>query len=173
MIYRLSILSVIILSACTSNVRFSSDNNQNQKIVKSKKSNSQELNYNYKIDNNSLQSSLVEYSKDWLGVPYQYGGTTNNGIDCSAFVKNVYKNVGYELPRTAEEQFDFTKKVSRKLAKEGDLVFFKRRAKIFHVGIYLGNNQLIHASTSKGVIIQDLDDNWIKSNLYAFGRIPL
>lgn len=171
MIYKITILSLIVLSACTSNVRFASNKPQSKSTAKHK--NSDKINYNYKVENQSLQSSIVEYSKDWLGVPYQYGGTTNNGIDCSAFVKNVFKNIGFELPRTAEEQYDFTKKINRNLAKEGDLIFFKRRQKIFHVGIYLGNNQLIHASTSKGVIIQDLDDNWIKSNLYAFGRITL
>lgn len=171
MIYKLTILSVLVLSACTSNIRFASNKTQSKPTAKYK--NTDKINYNYNIDNQSLQSSIVEYSKDWLGVPYQYGGTTNDGIDCSAFVKNVYKNIGYDLPRTAEEQFDFTKKINRNLAQEGDLVFFKRREKIFHVGIYLGNNQLIHASTSKGVIIQNLDDNWIKSNLYAFGRISL
>lgn len=167
------------LSGCSLSVRYSSE--VNKKIIDKRFSNkgikSDEVinetfyNYEYKFDNQSLGNQLVEYSKNWLGVPYMYGGTSTDGIDCSAFVKNVFNHIGYDLPRTAAQQYDFTKKIDRNQVKEGDLIFFRRRDKIFHVGIYIGNNKIIHASTSKGVVIQDLNNNWIKSNLFAFGRI--
>jgi len=177
------LITSFILFSCTSNVRFTSKNKNNsitkslkkiedKVILKSnstKKNNNIDMNFN--IQNDEVGNLIVEYSKNWLGVPYKYGGINEDGIDCSAFVMKVYGSFGYSLPRTAEQQFDFTTKISRELLEEGDLVFFKRRDKIFHVGIYIGQNQLIHASTSKGVIIQSLDDKWVKSNLYSFGRI--
>lgn len=175
------LLFVLTLSGCSLSVRYSSEVNKkiiDKKVSKSgSKINSNEVinetyyNYDYKYDNQTLQSQLVEYSKNWIGVPYRYGGIDTDGVDCSGFVKNVYNYIGYDLPRTASQQYDFTKKIERSQLKEGDLIFFRRRDKIFHVGIYIGENKLIHASTTKGVVIQDLSDNWIKSNLFAFGRI--
>lgn len=174
------ILAILIISiylfSCSSKVRFTSSNNKTNLNTKSKsftKSEKKDFHYNNRNDNINygFGNQIVEHSKNWLGVPYKYGGINEDGIDCSAFVMKVYRNFGFEIPRTAEQQFDFTKKVSRETLQQGDLIFFKRRDKIFHVGIYIGQNQIIHASTSRGVIIQSLDDNWIKSNLHSFGRI--
>lgn len=163
----------IYLVSCSSSVRYSSkvNNSRETKVEKVTTNTSSELGIHREIENQSLGSQIVEYSKNWLGVPYKFGGTNEDGIDCSAFVMKVFKPFGYDLPRTASQQFDFTHIVSQELIKQGDLIFFKRRDKIFHVGIYVGDNQFIHSSTSKGVIIQSLDDNWAKSNLFAFGRI--
>lgn len=114
--------------------------------------------------------------KTFIGVPYKLGGSTLRGIDCSAFVKKIYEIFNVNLPRTAREQlrFLFSKKVENKdELKEGDLVFFKtRRHNSFHVGIYIGNNQFIHASSRNGEVkIDSLDTPYFKQRFIAGARV--
>ena len=108
----------------------------------------------------------------YLETPYKYGGNTDKGIDCSAFTKQVYeKSVSVELPRTAREQFNTGEKVSKDELKFGDLVFFNTRKtnNPGHVGIYLGDNQFVHASKTYGVTVSSLDANYYKKR-YAGAR---
>ena len=102
---------------------------------------------------------FVRVVKTFLGVPYRLGGSTLKGLDCSAFVKKIYEIFNIHLPRTVREQFSFGKKVDKDELKEGDLVFFKtRRANNAHVGIYIGNNEFVHASyRNKEVRVDSLD----------------
>lgn len=102
---------------------------------------------------------LVKVVKTFLGVPYRLGGSTLKGIDCSAFVKKIYQIFSVDLPRTAREQLHFGKGVEKKELEEGDLVFFRtRRAHGTHVGIYIGNNEFVHASSrKKEVKVDNLD----------------
>lgn len=102
---------------------------------------------------------FVRVVKTFLGVPYKLGGSTLKGIDCSAFVKKIFGIFNIELPRTVREQLRFGKKVERDELEEGDLVFFKtHRANGLHVGIYIGDNQFIHASyRSKEVRVDTLE----------------
>ena len=96
------------------------------------------------------RSLFVRVVKTFLGVPYRLGGATLKGIDCSAFVKRIYEIFNTQLPRTTWEQFRIGKKVGKGDLEEGDLVFFKvptRRANNRHVGIYIGNNEFVHASS--------------------------
>ncbi len=114
--------------------------------------------------------------KTFIGVPYKLGGSTLRGIDCSAFVKKIYEIFNVNLPRTAREQlrFLFSKKVENKdELKEGDLVFFKTsRHNSFHVGIYIGNNQFIHASSrNREVKIDSLDTPYFKQRFIAGARV--
>ena len=97
--------------------------------------------------------------KTFLGVPYRLGGSTLKGIDCSAFVKKIYEIFNIHLPRTAREQFRFGKKVDKGQLEEGDLVFFRtRRGESTHVGIYIGNNEFVHASSQcKEIKIDNLE----------------
>jgi peptidoglycan endopeptidase LytE len=90
---------------------------------------------------------LVRVAKAFLGVPYRLGGSTLKGIDCSALVKKVYEIFDVHLPRTAREQFKVGKKIEKDQLEEGDLVFFRRRGDRAHVGIYVGDNQFVHASS--------------------------
>lgn len=107
------------------------------------------------------RSFLVRIVKTFLGVPYRLGGSTLKGIDCSAFVKKIYEVFNVHLPRTTWEQIRFGKRVGKNELEEGDLVFFKvptRRASNRHVGIYIGNNEFVHASSrNKEVRIDNLD----------------
>jgi peptidoglycan DL-endopeptidase LytE len=104
---------------------------------------------------------FIRVVRTFLGVPYRLGGSTLRGIDCSAFVKKIYEIFNIELPRTTWEQFRIGKRVGKEELEEGDLVFFKvptRRASNRHVGIYIGNNEFIHASSrKKEVRVDNLD----------------
>lgn len=111
-----------------------------------------------KWNNPEERNLFVRVVKTFLGVPYKLGGSTLKGIDCSAFVKKIYEIFKVELPRTTREQFSVGRKVEKDQLEEGDLVFFKRRGNNTHVGIYIGDNQFIHASShNREVKIDHLD----------------
>ncbi len=101
---------------------------------------------------------FVRVVKGFLGAPYRFGGSSIRGLDCSAFVKKIYQFFGINLPRTAREQSYVGKRVLRNELEEGDLVFFNTRRPVGHVGIYVGNNEFIHASfRNKEVRIDSLE----------------
>ena len=107
----------------------------------------------------------------WFGTRYRFGGTTKNGIDCSAFVQVLFSShykIG--MPRTAHEQYDATIRISREELQEGDLIFFNTRGGVSHVGIYLQNNKFVHASTSEGVTITNMDDSYWGKRIIGYGR---
>lgn len=92
---------------------------------------------------------VVKVAKGFLGAPYRFGGSTIQGLDCSAFVRKIYEFFDVNLPRTAREQARVGMKVAKGDLTEGDLVFFNTRRAFGHVGIYIGNNQFVHASSGK------------------------
>ncbi len=101
---------------------------------------------------------LVKVATGFLGAPYRLGGSSVKGIDCSGFVKKIYEFFNIDLPRTAFEQSHVGMRVERSELAEGDLLFFKTRKAVGHVGIYIGNNQFVHASSrKKGVRVDDLN----------------
>lgn len=106
-----------------------------------------------------IKERLILFAKKLLHLPYSFGGSGALGIDCSSFVQKVYSTVGINLPRSAREQFRIGEEVKKDDLAKGDLVFFRTYASFpSHVGIYLGNNLFIHASTlSKKVTIDTLD----------------
>lgn len=117
---------------------------------------------------------LLDFIEEWYGVPYKFGGTTKNGIDCSAFVQELYGEVyNMDVVRTSREQFEASKYVKNyEDLKVGDLVFFKIRTRaISHVGVYLGEGKFIHASRSKGVVVSDLDHVYWKRYYVGGGRM--
>lgn len=106
------------------------------------------------------RSLVVKVAKGFLGAPYRLGGSSVRGLDCSAFVKKIYELFDVNLPRTAREQAMVGVKIPRDQLKEGDLVFFNTRRAFGHVGIYIGNNEFVHASSgrrSRQVTIDSLD----------------
>ena len=120
-----------------------------------------------------IQKDLKKELNQWLGAPYKYGGNSKKGVDCSGFVCAVYLEV-YEtkLPRTSKEMYIFSEHIKLKDLREGDLVFFNYTGKgVSHVGIYLENNKFIHASTTKGVIVGDLNNEFTKKKIVGAGRI--
>jgi len=103
---------------------------------------------------------LVKVAKSFMGAPYQYGGNTVRGLDCSAYVKKIYEIFDVQLPRSAREQYNAGPRVSRDQLAVGDLVFFrtKRYAKYpTHVGIYIGEGNFIHSSSGHGRIGVKID----------------
>ena len=120
------------------------------------------------IQNVNLYTGIDE----WLGTRYRLGGASKSGIDCSALIQILYvTQYGISLPRTAREQYDATERISRTNLKEGDLVFFNTQGGVSHVGIYLQNNKFVHASTSGGVMISDIFDEYWAKKFVGVGRL--
>ncbi|MDQ2751751.1 MAG: NlpC/P60 family protein [Bacteroidota bacterium] len=117
--------------------------------------------------------SLLQDIEHWWGTRYCMGGSTESCIDCSAFTQivlhDVYKT---EIPRTARAQYDKSSRIELPELKEGDLLFFQTVGiDISHVGVYLTNNKFVHAATSGGVMISDLNDNYWSSRYKGAGRV--
>ena len=107
---------------------------------------------------------IVNTAKRFIGVPYVWGGTTTSGFDCSGFIMNIYGRHGLNIKRLADEQYYGGKKLSKSELTAGDLVFFSTYAPgVSHVGIYIGDNKFIHASSSRGVTIDSLDSEYFKN----------
>ncbi len=107
-----------------------------------------------------------------MGIPYCWGGIGDDCMDCSGFVQRVYDNVGITLPRTAAEQFNAGKYIAPSDTKAGDLIFFSFTGSgISHVGICAGNNEVIHASSSRGVIRQPMADSYLSLGYVGVRRV--
>lgn len=108
--------------------------------------------------------ALIKTARKYIGVKYVYGGADPKGFDCSGYIMYIFKSQGSKVPRGADDQYDIGRRVEgmKRLVK-GDLVFFSDdRREISHVGLYLGNGSFIHASTSKGVRIDSLSNEYWK-----------
>lgn len=112
-------------------------------------------------------TTLVSTAKGWIGAPYEWGGTSKSGVDCSGLVQSVLRAQGVSAPRTAAAQSKWTERISKSEAKAGDLVFGTSGG-VHHVGIYLGNNQMIDAPTEG----ESVGVHHLYSDMTLFGRIP-
>ncbi len=118
------------------------------------------------------QQLFVRVVRGFLGAPYRLGGSSVRGLDCSAFVKKIYEFFNISLPRTAREQSQVGLAVSREDLIPGDLVFFNTRRPFGHVGIYIGNNEFIHASSrEKRVTINSLDSAYFNKRFIKAIRV--
>lgn len=119
--------------------------------------------------------ALYRECASWLGVPYKSGGTTRKGADCSGFVQSVYKTVYNK--KLSRESIDMLRvdcnRISKHRLREGDLVFFHtgKKRKPNHVGIYLKDGKFVHASSSKGVMVSNLNEDYFKSTWHTAGRV--
>ncbi|QST01311.1 C40 family peptidase [Pontibacillus sp. ALD_SL1] len=106
------------------------------------------------------QDDLLSVAKNHMGVPYVFGGQSPSGFDCSGYTQYVFNKVGISIPRTTGSQATVGQAVSKSNMKPGDLVFFENtyKAGISHVGIYVGNNKFISATSSKGIDIVSLSN---------------
>jgi lipoprotein Spr len=197
--YLIAIISVFSMQSCVSNyvvskpTKFKSYSNLNKLNSKNLNAANKSVNGSYNANFANAQKSeiaaaisdainheqtidtILNEATTYLGTPYRYGGTTRSGIDCSAFVLNVFgESIGMELPRVASDQSELGEKVEVENLEKGDLIFFSHGWGISHVGIVQeitgdGEIMFIHAATSKGVMISSLNDSYWGSR-YRFAK---
>jgi cell wall-associated NlpC family hydrolase len=121
----------------------------------------------------SIKDRLLRVARGMLAVPYRFGGTTLWGLDCSGFVQKTFAFLNLDLPRTAREQYREGLKVAKSDLSPGDLVFFRTYAKYAsHVGIYLGDNRFVHASSrDRKVTIDSLDEPYYMKHYLGAKRL--
>jgi lipoprotein Spr/probable lipoprotein NlpC len=152
--------------------------NKKNGINQIKSSSDKEIRIKYaeKLNTNELSiknTKLYSFIDDWYGTPYKYGGIDKNGIDCSGFVFKLFEQVySIKSPRTTTELYEVSNEIKKKDLKEGDLIFFKIDSKkVSHVGIFLMNNKFVHASSKKGIMISDLNEEFFVKCFYKGGRL--
>jgi len=119
-----------------------------------------------------MLQSVLGNARRFMGTPYSMGATGNGAFDCSGFVMRVFQMQGIRLPRTADVQFGVGTRVARGQEQPGDLVFFETYLPgPSHVGIYVGNGNFIHASSSRGVTVSGLGDSYYRSRYLGAKRI--
>ena len=116
---------------------------------------------------------LLSMARQYVGVPYVWAGRSPSGFDCSGFIYYVFDQLGYGLPRMADGQFEVGIPVSRNSLEPGDLVFFETyEPGPSHVGIYIGNDQFIHASSGAGhVTVTPLNKTYYRDRYLGARRI--
>ena len=119
-----------------------------------------------------LQRQLMSHYDHWKRAPYKLGGISKRGIDCSGFVHITYRDVFHrKIPRSTQLQGMAGHSVSRKNLRLGDLVFFRTGRRQRHVGIYIGNNRFMHASTSRGVMLSTLNSPYWSKHYWKAKRL--
>ncbi|PSH21847.1 bifunctional murein DD-endopeptidase/murein LD-carboxypeptidase [Yersinia pseudotuberculosis] len=169
-----AVAAAVMLSACSSPQASNVNNTQTEMRAVNDKDGlllqASQDEFEAMVRNVDVKSKILEQYAGWKGVRYRLGGSSKRGIDCSAFVQTTFREqFGMDLPRSTSQQQDIGKKVQRTKLRPGDLVLFRAGSTGRHVGIYLGNDKFVHASTSAGVTISNLnDDYWNKR--YRDGR---
>ncbi|MFT5142610.1 MAG: hypothetical protein ACI80V_000318 [Rhodothermales bacterium] len=124
-----------------------------------------------RLDTPTLRALESEIAT-WMGAPYKWGGENRNGVDCSAFVQNVLSDaLNVSIPRTTTLQKSIGTRVTPAALEVGDLVFFYTPKKTNHVGLYLGDGDFAHASTSRGVMLSNLSESYWKK-AFTIARRP-
>lgn len=119
-------------------------------------------------------TALLREADSWIGTRYLYGGNDRDGVDCSGFVVQVFNNaLSIKLPRTSLTLQQYCTPIEREQLQPGDLVFFGVRGggTVGHVGIYVGDGLMVHSSSSKGVVVSSLENNYYKVNYLGSGRV--
>lgn len=117
---------------------------------------------------------LISEANRHIGEPYRYGGTNSHGWDCSGFVRAIYnRSLSLQLPRSSEEMHDLGVEIPLSKGRAGDLVFFNINSKKpSHVGIYIGGRNFVHVSTSLGVIVSSLEEDYYRKHFLGLRRLP-
>ncbi|MEC0333027.1 C40 family peptidase [Paenibacillus macerans] len=119
------------------------------------------------------ETSLSNIVNSVYGTPYKYGGTSTAGFDCSGFTRYVFEQMGVTLPRVSTAQYKVGTPVSKSELQAGDLVFFNTLGggKVSHVGIYVGDGEFAHASSSKGIRIDKLSSSYYQNRFVGAKRV--
>ena len=121
---------------------------------------------------NAVIDALYEQYKKWYGTPYCYGGTTTQGVDCSALVQTVYFDAfGLHVPRTTKRQAKTGSFVTKKALREGDLVLFKTGWNTRHSGIYIEGGNFLHTSSKHGVTVSNLHNPYWRNVYWQARRV--
>ncbi len=162
-----AVLSLLVFSACGSKPRFAPEpvperENQAQPEYGSEKSQS-------KIDKDKMGRIIDSF----LGTPYEYGGESKSGMDCSGLVRQVYRQyAGFDLPHDTKKLYKLVKDVDRDDLVYGDLVFFSDGwFSVSHVGIYLGDGKFVHASETSGVTVSSLEEDHFRKRYRGARRV--
>ncbi|MBL1275135.1 MAG: C40 family peptidase [Ectothiorhodospiraceae bacterium] len=118
------------------------------------------------------QTAISKHYFSWKGTPYELGGLSKSGIDCSGFVHVTFRDIfKKKIPRTTELLAKSGKHITKKALKFGDLVFFKTSRRVRHVGIYIDNGKFIHASSSRGVMTSSLNSSYWSQRYWKAQRM--
>lgn len=160
------VIPVFVFESCTQSIRFSSNLGIRQ---------AKQVDRIIKFGNLTLlQRNIIEIAERWIGTPYCYGGSDEYVCaDCSGFVKKVFSEAGILLPRTAKEQSNIGKGVPINEVIPGDLIFYDMdgSGSIDHVSLVIDDNIIIHATTSQGVIMQKINDNYWRKRAKLARRV--
>ncbi|MDH2926953.1 endopeptidase [Lonepinella koalarum] len=158
----LIIASVTVLAACSNTSRQAGvvsqqNNDQLTTSMNGLRTNKPSLSMSQSSSHASgLNKDLALVYNQWAGTRYRMGGTSSRGIDCSAFMQETFAAAfGMSLPRSTSEQQRLGQRIQKSELKQGDLVFFRKNR---HVGVYIGNGQFMHSSSSQGVTISSLSE---------------
>lgn len=174
----ITLLAFIILlafSSCSSNKRYSNNYNKKTRSERSSRSNSKSTSKRSYTSSSSKRNGIVKTAKKYIGKPYIYGGKKpSSGFDCSGFTSHVYKENGVAVTGPSYSQAKQGIKKSMKDLKEGDLVFFGSGNKVTHVAIVASVNrnkiEVIHSTSSRGVVVDDISSSKYWKKRYLFGR---
>jgi cell wall-associated NlpC family hydrolase len=119
-----------------------------------------------------VRAQIVFTAMQMVGVPYQWGGSSPNGFDCSGLVQYVFSNAGLRLPRTAAAQMDASAPLTLEKAQAGDLLFFRDGSHTSHVAIYLGQGRFVHApSSGRQVSLDSFGNAYWRMRFARAGRV--
>ncbi len=123
-------------------------------------------------EGNEIEKSIIAEYQRWKGTRHKMGGNGSRGIDCSGFVKAIYRNAfNIDLPRTTKDQVKQGKPVAFRELQPGDLVFFKPPTYARHVGVFLSQSEFVHASKTKGVTVSRIDASYWGKYYWTARRI--
>jgi len=121
---------------------------------------------------NEVQASLMQAYRDWKGTPYQLGGASQEGVDCSMLVNVIFdKYFDIDLPTNTRAQLNVGNSIRRAGVRTGDLVFFRTGRKSLHVGVAVNQGEFLHASTSNGVMISKLGNSYWRNRFFEARRV--
>ncbi|MFT7860662.1 MAG: NlpC/P60 family protein [Sulfurimonas sp.] len=165
---RLIILSLLLFSGCTTK---SSPSPHYATLTPYTKTLQKELPYKLQ-KHNAITTSLYEQYKKWYNTPYKYGGTTCEGVDCSALVQNVYQDAfGLKVPRDTLHQAKTGHFIKKSSLREGDLLLFKTGYSSRHSAVYIEYGNFLHTSTKHGVTISNLNNPYWKEKYWQARRV--
>jgi cell wall-associated NlpC family hydrolase len=162
-----TVLIVCMLIGCTTFYQVRQANRQ--KVLQDSQSRLEQETTN---NRDAINQKFLNHIKFYLGTSYKFGGNSCDGMDCSGFVSAIFfECFNIELPHNAYQIYQNCQEIPKHKLKLGDLVFFRNRRKIDHVGIYLSKDYFVHASVNYGVIVSKLSEKYYRSRYFTAGRI--